>query len=88
MTTRDRDEITKTVRKIFETTLKVDADRLKPETRLREELELDSLDMIEVVYELEEAFDVQIPEEKLGEIQTFDQIISGLEEAIAAKGGA
>ena len=42
--------------------------------------------MIEVVYEIEERFDVQIPEEKVREIVTLDQIVDGLSEALAAKG--
>jgi acyl carrier protein len=83
-----RDEITTAVKDVFETTLKVEPERLEAGTALRDELQLDSLDMIEVVYEIEERFDVQIPEEKLNEIDTFGQIIDGLVEAIAAKGSA
>jgi acyl carrier protein len=81
-----REEITSTIKEIFEKTLKVSPDRLKPETSLRDELQLDSLDMIEVVYEIEDRFDVQIPEERIQEITTFEEVVSGLQAAIEAKG--
>ena len=81
-----RDEITEAVREIFQETLKVEPDKLKPEASLKEDLKLDSLDMIEVVYEVEDRFDVQIPEERIKEITTFGQIVDGLHAALQAKG--
>jgi len=81
-----REEIQTILKDIFKTTLNVEPERIKPETALRDELSLDSLDMIEVVYEIEERFDVQIPEEKVREITTFAEIVDGLSEALAAKG--
>jgi len=84
---RSRDEIASAVREIFNKTLKVEPEKLVPGVRLKDDLKLDSLDMIEVVYEVEERFDVQIPEERLKEITTFDQIVDGLCTALEAKGG-
>jgi len=81
-----RDDITNTVRDVFHKALKVEPDRLKPDTMLRDDLNLDSLDMIEVVTELEDSFDVQIPEEAIQEIVTFEQVVDGLCAAIEAKG--
>lgn len=82
----DREEVAAQVREIFLETLKIQPDKLKGDTDLKNDLALDSLDMIEVVYEMEDRFDVQIPEEKIQEIATFDQIIDGLHAAIEAKG--
>jgi len=83
---KSRDEIAAAVKEIFHKTLKVEPERLTAGVNLKEDLKLDSLDMIEVVYEVEERFDVQIPEEKLNEITTFDQIVDGLHSALEAKG--
>jgi acyl carrier protein len=83
---RSRDEIAATVREIFQKTLKVEPEKLVAGVKLKDDLKLDSLDMIEVVYEVEERFDVQIPEERLKEITTFDQIVDGLHAALEAKG--
>jgi len=84
MTTKD--EIAAAVKEIFQKTLKVEPEKLTPEVHLKDELNLDSLDMIEVVYEVEDKFEVQIPEEKLKEIMTFGQIVDGLHAALEAKG--
>lgn len=81
-----RQDIQTILKDIFKETLNIEPERLKPETALRDELNLDSLDMIEVVYEIEERFDVQIPEERVREIMTLDQIVDGLAEALEAKG--
>lgn len=83
---KSREEIAAAVREIFAKTLKVEPERLVKGVNLKEDLKLDSLDMIEVVYEVEERFDVQIPEERLKEIVTFDQIVDGLFAALEAKG--
>ena len=83
-----RDEIAQVVREVFHSTLKVDPARLQPDTVLRDELALDSLDMVEVVYELEERFDVQIPADRVGKISTFQEVVDGLAEAIGATGEA
>ena len=80
-----RDEVATTVREVFETTLKVEPSKLRDEAKLQDDLSLDSLDMVEVVYELEERFDVQIPEEKIEEIHTFGQVVDGLHSAVEAK---
>jgi len=80
----EKEELAAQVKEIFRETLKIDPERLRPETVLKDELELDSLDMIEVVYAVEERFDVQIPEESIAELKTFQQIVDGL---WAIKGG-
>ena len=79
------DEIAAEVKNILQKTVKVDPDKVSPETNLKEDLNLDSLDMIEVVYEVEDHFDVQIPEESIKDIQTFQQVIDGLSAALSAK---
>ena len=83
---KSREEIAAAVKEIFQKTLKIEPERLDFGVNLKEDLKLDSLDMIEVVYEVEERFDVQIPEERLKEIATFDQIVDGLRAALEAKG--
>jgi acyl carrier protein len=81
-----REEISEIIKDIFHTTLKVEPDQLRPEASLKEDLNLDSLDMIEVVCEVEDRFDVQIPEDRIKEITTFGQVVEGLHAALEAKG--
>ena len=80
------EETTKKVIDIISKQLEIEPDKIKPETNLKDDLNLDSLDMIEVVYEVEDHFDVQIPEDSIKDIQTFQQVVDGLSKALAAKG--
>nr|WP_291233800.1 acyl carrier protein [Frisingicoccus sp.] len=59
-------------------TLAVDADIIKPETSLKEDLEADSLDFVELVMSLEDEFDVKIGEDDTAKIQTVQDIIDYL----------
>ncbi len=88
MATASRDEIAAKVREIFEKALRIEAAKLTHGAALKEDLNLDSLDLIEVVSEVEDAFDVQIAEENVKGITTFGQIVDGLHAALEAKGVA
>ena len=50
--------------------LSVDADKVVPDAKFGDDLDADSLDLVELVMALEERFDVSIPEEELDGINT------------------
>jgi acyl carrier protein len=50
--------------------LSVDASQVTKEARFAEDLDADSLDLVELVMELEEEFDVTVEEEELQELPT------------------
>lgn len=56
-------------------------DSLSGNTSLQADLELDSLDIMDLLLVLEEEFDMQIPDEELGKIQTIGDIISYIERS-------
>jgi len=64
--------------------LGVTRDRLKPETRFVDDLGADSLDTVELVMEIEEEFDLTIPEEDAERIQTVGEAVKYVEEAKGA----
>jgi acyl carrier protein len=53
--------------------LSVEADQVKPEAKLGDDLDADSLDLVELVMALEEEFDVSVPEDELEGIETVGQ---------------
>ena len=53
--------------------LGVDAAQVKPEASFVNDLGADSLDTVELVMALEEAFDMEIPDEEAEKIQTVGQ---------------
>ena len=64
--------------------LGVDKDKVAPETSFVNDLGADSLDTVELVMELEEEFDISIPDDAAEKIQTVGQAIEFIEKAQAA----
>jgi len=61
--------------------LGVDKEKVTRESSFVNDLGADSLDMVELVMELEEEFDIDIPEDSADKIETVGQAINFLEEA-------
>jgi len=53
--------------------LSVPADKITKEARFAEDLDADSLDLVELVMALEEAFDITVEETELEDIETVGQ---------------
>jgi len=49
------------------------------ESRLAEDLDLDSLDLVEVVMKLEETAGIEIPDEEAAELKTVDDVVKFLD---------
>jgi acyl carrier protein len=60
--------------------LRLEPSSLHPEDSLRDDLGLDSLQTIELVYEVESAFDMQIPDEDFGRLKTIGDVVTYLNE--------
>ena len=66
--------------------LRLDDDtEIKPETNIIMELDGDSLDVIEIVIDIEECFDIDILEEDLEKVMLVGDLLTLVENAIAAK---
>ncbi len=53
--------------------LSVDADKVTPDAKFGDDLDADSLDLVELVMALEEEFGIAVPEEELSDIRTVGQ---------------
>lgn len=76
--------------KVIEAVTKV-AKRKTGEVRLEssfDDLGMDSLDRVCLLFELEQAFDISIPETEVQGIQTVQDIVTRLGPHLAASGGA
>lgn len=67
------DDKFETFKKCAVEVLQVSEDQVTMEARFGEDLDADSLDLVELVMALEEAFDVEVPEEELEGITTVGQ---------------
>lgn len=62
----------------------IDKETISVDTKL-EELEMDSLDALNLVFELEEEFNISIPDEQAFEMKTVGEMVSGIEKLIEMK---
>lgn len=62
--------------------LNVDAESVTAESRFKEDLEADSLDLFELIMSMEEEFGVEIPSEDLEQLLTVQNVI----DYLASKG--
>jgi acyl carrier protein len=69
------DDIQEKVKSIIVEQLGVDAAQVKPEASFVNDLGADSLDTVELVMALEEAFDMEIPDDQAEKIQTVGAAI-------------
>jgi len=68
------------IKQIMVDTLSCDEEKITPEATIAEDLSIDSLDAVELVMALEEAFDVKIPDEELGNMKTVQNIVDCVEK--------
>ena len=61
--------------------LGVDKDKIKTESNFVNDLGADSQDTVELVMELEEEFDINIPDDAAEKIQTVGEAISHIEKS-------
>ena len=68
------------VRSIVAEQLSVDASEIKPDSNFQNDLGADSLDTVELVMALEEAFDIEIPDESAEGIATVGDAVKYIED--------
>ena len=71
----ERDEALSALREVAVEVLSVDPDAVVEEARFKEDLDADSLDLVELVMGLEERFDISVPEEDLEGVTTVGQAV-------------
>ncbi len=66
----EREEVLSKIREHLATELEVDPSAIREETRFKEDLEADSLDLVELTVELEDAYGIRIPDDQAAKILT------------------
>ena len=67
------------VRKNIARQLDIPEESITMESRLIEDLKADSLDIVELIMDLESEFDLQIPDEDLPKVATVQDIVNYIE---------
>ena len=71
-----RDEVFNLVRDHLAEELEVDPTKIAEETRFKQDLDADSLDLYELVMELEDRYGISVSEEQAARIETVGDAVS------------
>jgi acyl carrier protein len=82
----DSSEVTARMRKILSEKLNVPVERIVPEASLRDDLGMDSFASVEILFEIEEAFNVNVPQDDVSGIKTFGDMMAFVEKITAKEG--
>ena len=77
-----REDVLQKVREHLSTELEVPQDNLVESTRFREDLDADSLDLYELVMELEDTYGVSVSDEDAARIETVGQAVDFVVERL------
>jgi acyl carrier protein len=86
MAAMERDEVMKLVRDHLSTELEVAPEKIQLETRFREDLDADSLDLYELVMELEDRYGIRVNEEEAADIETVGDAVDFVCARVPATG--
>jgi len=80
----EREEVLSAIQGVAVEVLSVEPDQVTEQARFKEDLEADSLDLVELVMALEEGFDISVPEEDLEGVATVGQAVDLVLAKVAA----
>jgi len=81
----DRNQVFEMLQAAAVEVLSVDAGTVTESARFKEDLDADSLDLVEFVMALEERLDISVPEEDLEDIATVGQALDLVMTKVAAR---
>jgi acyl carrier protein len=84
----ERSEVLDAIRDVAVEVLSVEPDQVTEEARFKEDLEADSLDLVELVMGLEERFDIEVPEEDLEDVASVGQAVTLVLDKVSEKDAA
>lgn len=82
----DRDEIFERLRNYLVDLFDIPADRIALDSRLRDDLDLDSIDAVDLIVKLQELTRVRIDPEQFKSVRTVGDVVERVHDALAAAG--
>lgn len=63
----------------------IDPETVLPASKLEEDLQLDSFDVVDMAVRIEEEFEVECPNQELGDLRTVDDAVKLIDKKLAEK---
>ena len=80
----EREDALAALREVAVEVLSVEPEAVTEDARFKEDLDADSLDLVELVMGLEERFDIEVPEEDLEGVTTVGQAVDLVMSKVSA----
>ena len=81
------DEITQRVLKVIATSKRIPLETVTVDSEFQQ-LGIDSMDAVEILFALENEFDISIPDDEVRNVRNVRQMCEGVEKLVAAKSNA
>lgn len=78
------EEFTQRVLNVIATSKRIPLERVTIDSEFQQ-LEIDSMDAVEILFALENEFDISIPDEDVRHVKNVRQMVEGVEKLVAAK---
>ena len=80
-------ELTQRVLRVIATSKRIPLEQVTIESEFQQ-LNIDSMDAVEILFALENEFDINIPDDEVREVRNVRQMVEGVARLVAAKAGA
>ena len=81
-----RADIENKIKEILVSDFELDADKLVPEAKLFEDLDLDSIDAVDMVVRLQQMTGLKVKAEDFKQIRTLDDVVGVVEKLVNEQG--
>jgi acyl carrier protein len=81
------EELTQRVLKVIATSKRIPLEQVTIDSEFQQ-LNIDSMDAVEILFALENEFDINIPDDDVREVRNVRQMVEGVAKLVAAKAAA
>ncbi|WP_348673446.1 acyl carrier protein [uncultured Abyssibacter sp.] len=81
---KSQQDILSTLRELFEELFEIEPEKVTPEARLYEDLDIDSIDAVDLVVRLKEITGKAVEPEQFKSVRTVQDIVDAVDEMISA----
>lgn len=79
----DANTVEERLKKVLVKELKIDPGQIRNESSLADDLGVDSADMVDLLFAIEDEFDIEISDDEVEEYQKFNDIVARIKQKIS-----